>query len=55
LDETIALLKKTVEKDEGVKLTIDVAVPAITLDADVEGFEKIIVSYFTVFSINANH
>jgi hypothetical protein len=31
-----------------VKLTIDVSLPAILLDADVEGFETIVVSYFTV-------
>jgi hypothetical protein len=48
LDETITLLKKTVDDHPGVKLTIDVSQPAIPLDADVEGFQTIVVSYFTV-------
>jgi hypothetical protein len=48
LEETIALLKHTVDKHEGVKLTIDVSLPAVVLDADVEGFDTIVVSYFTV-------
>jgi hypothetical protein len=48
LDETLALLRETVDKHPGVKLTIDVAHPAIALDADVEGFQTIVVSYFTV-------
>jgi hypothetical protein len=48
LEETIALLKSTVEKHEGVKLSIDVSLPAVVLDADVEGFNTIVVSYFTV-------
>jgi hypothetical protein len=44
----MALLKATVEKHPGVKLTIDVALPAIPLDVDIEGFDTIVVSYFTV-------
>jgi hypothetical protein len=48
LEETIALLKQTVDKHEGVKMTIDVSLPAVVLDADVEGFDTIVVSYFTV-------
>lgn len=48
LDDTLAILKATVEKHPGVKLTIDVAVAAIPLDADIEGFDTIVVSYFTV-------
>jgi hypothetical protein len=51
LDETLALLKATVDKHPGVKLTIDVAHSAIALDADVEGFQTIVVSYFTVFPL----
>jgi hypothetical protein len=48
LDETVALLKHTVDKHEGVKMTIDVSQPAVVLDTDVEGFDTIVVSYFTV-------
>jgi len=48
LDETIALLERTVEKHEGVKLSIEVSLPAVVLDADIEGFDTIVVSYFTV-------
>jgi hypothetical protein len=48
LDETIALLKNTVEKHDGVKLSIEVSLPAVVLDADIEGFDTIVVSYFTV-------
>lgn len=47
LDETVALLKSVVDKHEGVKMTIDVSLPAVVLDADVEGFDTIVVSYFT--------
>lgn len=48
LDETIALLKNTVGAHEGANLDIEVAVGPIPLDTDVEGFETIAVSYFTV-------
>jgi len=48
LQETIALVKKTIEAHEGVKLEIQVALPPIALDSDVEGFDSIVVSYFTV-------
>ena len=48
MDETISLLKNTVGAHEGVKLDIDVAASPILLDADVDGFETIVVSYFTV-------
>ena len=48
IDETIDLLKKTVEKHDDVKLTIDTHLPPVLLDADVTGFETIVVSYFTV-------
>jgi hypothetical protein len=48
LQETIALVKKTIEAHEGVKLEIQVSLPPIALDSDVEGFESIVVSYFTV-------
>lgn len=44
----MALLKTTVDKHPGVKLTVDVSQPAILLDADIEGFKTIVVSYFTV-------
>jgi hypothetical protein len=50
LEETIALLKHTVDEHDGVKMTIDVSQPAVVLDADVEGFDTIVVSYFTVQS-----
>jgi hypothetical protein len=52
----MALLKQTVDKHEGVKMTIDVSLPAVVLDADVEGFDTIVVSYFTVsaLSVRAN-
>ena len=46
----MALLKKIVTKHEGVSLTIDTHLSPIVLDADVAGFEKIVVSYFTVIS-----
>jgi hypothetical protein len=48
IDETIALLKETVQKHDGVTLSIDVHLPPVVLDADVGGFEKIVVSYCTV-------
>jgi len=48
LDETIALVKSVVGKHEGVKLTIEVSLPAVPLDSDVGGFQTIVVSYFTV-------
>jgi hypothetical protein len=48
LDETISLLKSTVEKHPGVELKIDIAMAAIPLDTDIEGFDTIVVSYFTV-------
>ena len=47
----MALLKQTVDKHEGVKMTIDVSLPAVVLDADVEGFDTIVVSYFTVSAL----
>jgi hypothetical protein len=49
LDQTTALLTRTVDAHPGVKLSISVSLPPILLDADVDGFEKIVVSYFTVF------
>jgi len=48
LDETITLLKNTIGAHEGVNLNIEAAVAPIPLDTDVEGFETIAVSYFTV-------
>jgi hypothetical protein len=44
------LLESTVAKHPGVQLSVYVAVPGIPLDADVEGFETTVVSYFTVNS-----
>lgn len=48
LQEIIALLKKTIEAHDGVKMDIEVAVSPVALDSDVPGFEKIVVSYSTV-------
>lgn len=48
MDEIISVLERTVDKHPGVKLTIDISLPPIPLDADVEGFKTIVVSYFTV-------
>lgn len=53
IDETIDLLKKAVEKHDDVKLTIDTHLPPVLLDADVAGFETIVVSYFTVILVFA--
>jgi hypothetical protein len=51
LEEILALLKRTIDAHPGVNLSIDVAYPAILLDADVDGFEKTVVSYFTVYHL----
>jgi hypothetical protein len=51
LEETIALLKRTIDAHPGINLSIDIALPAILLDTDVNGFEKIVVSYFTVLDL----
>ena len=50
LDEITTLLKSTVAKHPTVNLTIDVALPPIPLDVDIEGFDTLVVSYFTVLS-----
>jgi acetylornithine deacetylase len=48
LDQTLDVVRAAVEKHPGVIMTIDHAMGPIPLDHDVEGFETIIVSYFTV-------
>ena len=48
LDDTIELVKSIVGKHQGIKLSIDVSLPAVPLDSDVGGFQTIVVSYFTV-------
>jgi hypothetical protein len=50
LAEISNLLKTTVAEHAGVELTVEVASPAVPLEADVEGFETTVVSYFTVNS-----
>jgi hypothetical protein len=53
LDETTELVKQVVAEHEGVNMTIEQASPRVLLDTDVEGFDTLAVSYFTVLGHRA--
>ena len=48
LDATLGVLKTAVGKHPGVNLEIVTAIGPTSLDHDLEGFDTVVVSYFTV-------